>query len=34
MVTCGIDVGSLTGKAVLLNEREILAHKIIQRVEL
>ena len=30
MVTCGIDVGSLTGKAVLLNEREILAQKIIR----
>ena len=30
MVTCGIDVGSLTGKAVLLNERDILAQKIIR----
>lgn len=30
MVFCGIDVGSLTGKAVLLNDDEILAHKVIR----
>lgn len=30
MIFAGIDVGSLTGKCVLLNEKEILAHKVIR----